>query len=61
MERDQTKSSEEHGALGCIIYSDPREDGYYQGDVYRKELLKNEYGVQRGFCNGYPGVSPVIH
>ncbi|MBI1872925.1 MAG: M28 family peptidase, partial [Acidobacteria bacterium] len=24
----------EHGALGCIIYSDPKDDGFYQGDVY---------------------------
>jgi N-acetylated-alpha-linked acidic dipeptidase len=25
----------EHGAVGCIIYSDPRDDGFFQGDVYR--------------------------
>ena len=28
------KVAAEHGAVGCIIYSDPREDGYYQGSVY---------------------------
>ncbi len=28
------KLAQEHGAIGCIIYSDPKEDGYYQGDVY---------------------------
>ena len=28
------KLAAEHGALGCIIYSDPRDDGYYQGDTY---------------------------
>jgi len=28
------KVAAEHGAIGCLIYSDPRNDGYYQGDVY---------------------------
>ena len=28
------KIAKEHGAIGCIIYSDPRNDGYFQGDVY---------------------------
>ena len=26
----------EHGAVGCIIYSDPRDDGFFHGDVYRE-------------------------
>jgi N-acetylated-alpha-linked acidic dipeptidase len=30
------KVAAEHGAIGCIIYSDPSGDGYYQGDVYPK-------------------------
>src|SRR5450631_1235270 len=42
------KIAQEHGAIGCIIYSDPKDDGYYQGDVYPKGAFKNEYGVQRG-------------
>jgi N-acetylated-alpha-linked acidic dipeptidase len=42
------KVAQEHGAIGCIIYSDPHEDGYFQGDVYPKGAFKNEYGVQRG-------------
>ena len=28
------KVAQEHGAIGCLIYADPREDGYFQGDVY---------------------------
>ena len=28
------KVAAEHGAVGCIIYSDPRDDGYFQGEVY---------------------------
>lgn len=42
------KVAQEHGALGCIIYSDPEGDGYFQGDVYPKGAFKNEYGAQRG-------------
>jgi N-acetylated-alpha-linked acidic dipeptidase len=42
------KVAQEHGAIGCILYSDPKDDGYYQGDVYPKGAFKNEYGVQRG-------------
>jgi N-acetylated-alpha-linked acidic dipeptidase len=42
------KVAAEHGAIGCIIYSDPKNDGYYVGDVYPKGAWRNEYGVQRG-------------
>ena len=42
------KVAQEHGAIGCLIYSDPRDDGYYQGEVYPKGAFKSEYGVQRG-------------
>jgi N-acetylated-alpha-linked acidic dipeptidase len=44
----------EHGAVGCIIYSDPKEDGYYQGDVYPKGPYRNEHGVQRGSVMDMP-------
>jgi N-acetylated-alpha-linked acidic dipeptidase len=52
------KVAQEHGAIGCIIYSDPKEDGFYQGDVYPKGAFKNEFGVQRGSVMDmviYPG------
>ena len=42
------KVAQEHGAIGCIIYSDPQEDGYHQGDVYPKGPFKNQFGAQRG-------------
>ncbi|HEY2725529.1 MAG TPA: M28 family peptidase, partial [Parafilimonas sp.] len=48
------KVAQEHGAIGCIIYSDPMNDGYYQGDVYPKGAYKNEYGVQRGSVMDMP-------
>jgi N-acetylated-alpha-linked acidic dipeptidase len=52
------KIAQEHGAIGCIIYSDPKDDGYYQGEVYPNGPFKNEYGVQRGSVMDmviYPG------
>ncbi|MBS1730486.1 MAG: M28 family metallopeptidase [Bacteroidetes bacterium] len=52
------KVAQEHGAIGCIIYSDPMDDGYTQGDVYPKGAFKSEYGVQRGSVQDmviYPG------
>ena len=59
------KVAQEHGAIGCIIYSDPKEDGYFQGDVYPKGSFKNEHGVQRGSIMDmviYPGdpLTPFI-
>lgn len=48
------KVAQEHGAIGCIIYSDPKDDGYYQGDVYPQGAWKNEYGAQRGSVMDMP-------
>ena len=51
------KVAAEKGAIGCIIYSDPNDDGYFQGDAYPIGPYKNEYGVQRGAVMDLP-VSP---
>jgi N-acetylated-alpha-linked acidic dipeptidase len=48
------KVAAEHGAVGCIIYSDPRDDGYFQGDTYPAGPFKNEWGVQRGSVEDMP-------
>ena len=48
------KVADEHGAIGCLIYSDPKEDGYYQGDVYPTGPYRNEDGVQRGSVMDMP-------
>jgi len=48
------KVAHEHGAVGCIIYSDPRDDGYFQGDVYPKGPYRPEQGVQRGSVMDMP-------
>ena len=42
------KVGAEHGAVGCLIYSDPSGDGYYQGDVYPNGAFRPPDGVQRG-------------
>jgi N-acetylated-alpha-linked acidic dipeptidase len=42
------KLAYEHGAIGCIIYSDPAEDGYVQGDVLPKGPMRPPTGIQRG-------------
>ncbi len=44
----KSKVAQEHGAIGCIIYSDPRDDGYFEGDVYPKGAFRPSEGVQRG-------------
>ncbi len=42
------KLAYEHGAIGCIIYSDPADDGYAQGDTIPQGPMRPEWGVQRG-------------
>jgi N-acetylated-alpha-linked acidic dipeptidase len=48
------KVAAEHGAIGCIIYSDPRDDGYFQGDVFPQGAYRNSNGVQRGSVMDMP-------
>jgi len=48
------KVAAEHGAVGCLIYSDPKDDGYYQGDVFPLGPYRPEQGVQRGSVMDMP-------
>jgi N-acetylated-alpha-linked acidic dipeptidase len=48
------KVAAEHGAVGCLIYSDPRDDGYFQGDTYPKGAYRNAQGAQRGSVADMP-------
>ena len=48
------KVAAEHGAVGCIIYSDPEDDGYAQGDVYPQGPFRRDNGVQRGSVMDMP-------
>jgi len=48
------KVAYEHGAIGCIIYSDPKDDGFYPGDTYPKGAYRPSQGVQRGSVMDMP-------
>ena len=48
------KVAAEHGAIGCIIYSDPRDDGYFHGDAYPDGAYRSEWSVQRGSTMDMP-------
>ena len=52
------KLAQENGAVGCIIYSDPADDGYARGSTYPEGGARPERGVQRGSVSDvtlYPG------
>lgn len=42
------KVAAENGAIGCLIYSDPKEDGFAKGEVYPNGPFRCDHGVQRG-------------
>ncbi len=44
----KAREAEKHGAMALLIYSDPQQDGYVNGDVYPKGPMRNKDGVQRG-------------
>ncbi len=48
------KVAAEHGAIGCLIYSDPHEDGYFQGEVYPDGPFRPKDGAQRGSVMDMP-------
>jgi N-acetylated-alpha-linked acidic dipeptidase len=52
------KVAAEHGAVGCLIYSDPNEDGFKQGETFPAGAWRPRDGVQRGSVADdpiYPG------
>jgi N-acetylated-alpha-linked acidic dipeptidase len=48
------KVAYEHGAIGCLIFSDPKDDGFFQGEVYPDGPYRPEFGVQRGSVMDMP-------
>jgi N-acetylated-alpha-linked acidic dipeptidase len=48
------KVAAEHGAIGCLIYSDPRDDGYFEGEAYPKGAYRGEWSAQRGSVADMP-------
>lgn len=48
------KVAAEHGAVGCLIFSDPREDGFTQGETFPEGAWRPPEGVQRGSVMDMP-------
>ena len=48
------KVAAEHGAIGCLIYSDPKDDGFAVGDVFPKGPMRPADGAQRGSVMDMP-------
>jgi len=48
------KVAAEHGAIGCLIYSDPHEDGFVQGETFPAGPFRPQDGVQRGSVEDMP-------
>jgi len=48
------KVAAEHGAVGCLIYSDPQQDGFFQGDSFPDGPTRPADGVQRGSVMDMP-------
>jgi N-acetylated-alpha-linked acidic dipeptidase len=48
------KVAAEHGAVGCLIYSDPHEDGFVEGDTFPAGPWRSKDGVQRGSVADMP-------
>jgi N-acetylated-alpha-linked acidic dipeptidase len=50
----KAKVAAEHGAIACLIYSDPRDDGYFPGNIFPKGPMRPWQGVQRGSVMDMP-------
>jgi len=48
------KLAAEHGAIACLIYSDPHDDGYLRGDKFPKGPMRPPFGAQRGSVMDMP-------
>jgi N-acetylated-alpha-linked acidic dipeptidase len=44
----KAREAEKHGAIALLIYSDPQDDGFVQGDIYPEGPMRGPGGVQRG-------------
>jgi N-acetylated-alpha-linked acidic dipeptidase len=52
------KVAAEHGAIGCLIYSEPKDDGYARDNVFPQGPMRNPDGVQRGSVMDFASASP---
>src|SRR6204780_1232762 len=53
------KVAAEHGAIGCLIYSEPQDDGYTRDNVFPVGPMRPPDGVQRGSVMDFPSNSPA--
>jgi N-acetylated-alpha-linked acidic dipeptidase len=52
------KVAAEHGAVGCLIYSEPQDDGYTRDNVFPLGPMRPADGVQRGSVMDFASASP---
>src|SRR6202166_268717 len=52
------KVAAEHGAIGCLIYSEPQDDGYTRDNVFPLGPMRPADGVQRGSVMDFASASP---
>jgi len=52
------KVAAEHGAIGCLIYSEPQDDGYTRDNVFPVGPMRPADGVQRGSVMDFASASP---
>jgi N-acetylated-alpha-linked acidic dipeptidase len=52
------KVAAEHGAIGCLIYSDPRDDGYFEDQTFPEGPMRPHDGVQRGSVMDFAASNP---
>ena len=52
------KVAAEHGAVGCLIYSDPADDGYSVDNTFPQGPMRPPDGAQRGSVLDFPSTSP---
>jgi N-acetylated-alpha-linked acidic dipeptidase len=52
------KVAAEHGAIGCLIYSEPQDDGYTRDNVFPLGPMRPPDGVQRGSVMDFASASP---
>jgi len=52
------KVAAENGAIGCLIYSEPQDDGYTRDVVFPQGPMRNPDGVQRGSVMDFASASP---
>jgi N-acetylated-alpha-linked acidic dipeptidase len=65
----KARLAEEHGAAGLILYSDPRDDGWFRGEPYPDGPFRPRTGIQKGSVKngsgdpttpGYPSLPDAV-